>query len=145
MMPSSLRKSIPEIKETSTQLPQHLIWDSQSEIHTLHSAFSPDNPLPCLKNLSISGHLLVQSQQWKHRNKVWNLFKVNNNDIRTKSVTSFSWFYCYFWTDFTYWSCVSICDFEQGNAGWLITSSNATKNFMKVSMWGDFITYSMSF
>ena len=24
------------------------------------------------------GHLLVQGQQWKHQNNVWNIFKVNN-------------------------------------------------------------------
>ena len=27
-----------------------------------------------------SWHLLVQSQQWKHQNIVWNLFNVNNKD-----------------------------------------------------------------
>ena len=25
-------------------------------------------------------HLLVQSQQWKHQNNVWNMFKINNKD-----------------------------------------------------------------
>ena len=28
-------------------------------------------------------------QQWKHQNIVWNLFKVNNEDTRTKLMTSF--------------------------------------------------------
>ena len=27
-----------------------------------------------------SQYLLTQSQQWKHQNNVWNLFKVNNKD-----------------------------------------------------------------
>ena len=36
-----------------------------------------------------SRHLPVQSQQWKHQNNVWNRFKVNNNNNRTTSLTSF--------------------------------------------------------
>ena len=36
-----------------------------------------------------TGILLVQSQQWKHQNNVWNLFKVNNRDTRTTSMTLF--------------------------------------------------------
>ena len=31
---------------------------------------------------------VVQSQQWKHQNIVSNLFKVNNKDTRTRSITS---------------------------------------------------------
>ena len=30
-----------------------------------------------------SRYLLVQSQQWKYQNNVWNLFKVNNKETRT--------------------------------------------------------------
>ena len=30
--------------------------------------------------------VLVQSQQWKHQNNAWNLFKVNNKDTRTTSL-----------------------------------------------------------
>ena len=41
-----------------------------------------------------SRHLLVQSQQWKHQNNMWNLFKVNNKDTKTTSVTSFWCLYC---------------------------------------------------
>ena len=50
-----------------------------------------------LKNKSCSPlffskwHLLVQSQKWKQN--VWNLFKVNNKDIRTTSHIDFP--YCY--------------------------------------------------
>ena len=36
-------------------------------------------------------HLLVQSQQWKQQNNVWNLFKGNNKDTR---ITSFCCLYC---------------------------------------------------
>ena len=38
--------------------------------------------------------LLVQNQQWKHQNNVWNLFKVTNKDSRTPSFKSFWCFYC---------------------------------------------------
>ena len=41
-----------------------------------------------------SWHLLVQSQQWKHQNNVWNMFKVNNKDTKTTSLTSFWCLYC---------------------------------------------------
>ena len=40
-----------------------------------------------------SRHLLVQSQQWRHQNNVWNLFQVNNKDNRTMSLTSLSCLY----------------------------------------------------
>ena len=53
-------------------------------------------------------YLLVQSQQWKHQNNMWNLFKVNNKDTRTTSLTLLftlnrfhilHWcFYCWIWT-----------------------------------------------
>ena len=29
----------------------------------------------------------IESQQWKHQNILWNLFKVNNKDSRTASFT----------------------------------------------------------
>ena len=53
-----------------------------------------------------SQHLLVQSQQWKHQNSLWNLFKVNSK-IRT---TSFWCLYSELWTNFTHCSRVSIVD-----------------------------------
>ena len=40
-----------------------------------------------------SRHLLVQSQQWKHKNNVWNIFKVDNVDPLTPSMT----FWCLYW------------------------------------------------
>ena len=30
-------------------------------------------------------YLIVQNQQWKHQNNVWNLFEANNKDIRRTS------------------------------------------------------------
>ena len=54
-------------------------------------------------------YLLVQSQQWKHQNNVWNLFKVNNKDARTRS-----WYlYCSLWSDFIHCSAIFIVFFEQ--------------------------------
>ena len=38
-----------------------------------------------LWNLPAIGNLPAQSQQYKHLNKVWNLFKVNNKDTRNTS------------------------------------------------------------
>ena len=40
------------------------------------------------------------------------MFKVNNKDIRTTSLTSF-WCFSFIWTYFTPFSCVSILDFER--------------------------------
>ena len=39
-------------------------------------------------------HLLVQSQQCKLEKKVYNMFKVNNKNTRTTSLTLFCCFYC---------------------------------------------------
>ena len=41
-----------------------------------------------------SWHLLVQKHLWQYKNNVWNLFKVNNKDTRTMSMTSFWCLYC---------------------------------------------------
>ena len=51
-----------------------------------------------------SWHLLVQSQQWKHQNNVWNLFKFNSENFRWRQ-----WLL----------SGVFTVDFEQLNAGWV--------------------------
>ena len=34
-------------------------------------------------------YLLFQSRQWKHKNDVWNLYKISNQDTRMTSLTSF--------------------------------------------------------
>ena len=56
-----------------------------------------------------SRHLLVQSQQWKHQNNVWNLFNVNNKENKNGVVlvslsltlnrfsTLFWCFHCWLW------------------------------------------------
>ena len=50
----------------------------------------------------------VQSEQWKHQEKVRNLFKVDNKYTRTTSITSFCCLYCQMWTDFKHLYGVSI-------------------------------------
>ena len=49
---------------------------------------------------------------------VWNMFKVNIKNTRTKSLTSFWCFYCWLGTYFKSFSSVSIIDFEQVNVSW---------------------------
>ena len=41
-----------------------------------------------------SQYLLVQRRQWKHQNNLSNLFKVNNKNTITTSMTSFWFMYC---------------------------------------------------
>ena len=48
------------------------------------------------------------------------MFKVNNKDTRTTSMTSFWCLYCYLWTYFTSCSSVSIFNFEHVIAGWVV-------------------------
>ena len=48
-----------------------------------------------------SRHLLVQIQQSKQQNNVWSLFKVNDKDIRTKSMMSLLCIYYQIFKDFT--------------------------------------------
>ena len=49
---------------------------------------------PNINNSFPSRHLLVQSQQEKHRDNVWNLFKINNKNTRATSLTSFCCLLC---------------------------------------------------
>ena len=72
------------------------------------------------KLYSLPSRRLVQSQQQKYQNNMWNLFKVNNKDSRTTSLTSFYCLYC--WTDFIHCSGVSGVDFKQVNTGWVSIS-----------------------
>ena len=60
--------------------------------------------------------LLVQSQQWKPQNNVWNLYKVTIKSTRTTSLTLLWFFYDQLWTGFTNCSGVSIVTFEQVKA-----------------------------
>ena len=58
-------------------------------------------------------------QQWKHQNIVWNLFKVNNEDTRTKLMTSFFVFIINFKHIHTLFS-VASPDFDKVSMGWEI-------------------------
>ena len=59
----------------------------------------------------------------KDTRKKWNMFKVNNKDTRATPMTSFCCHYCWLWMYFSYFSTVSIADFELVNSCW------AKKNF----------------
>ena len=60
-------------------------------------------------NFSPCRHLLLQTQQWEHRNKVWSLLRVNNKDVIDVFLVSLLWIR----TDFAYCSRVSIVEFEE--------------------------------
>ena len=49
------------------------------------------------------------------------MFKVNNKNTGTTSLTPFWCFYCKLWTYFIPFSSVSSVDFEQVNVNWVIT------------------------
>ena len=55
-----------------------------------------------------SRHLLVQSQQWKQQNNMWNIFRVNKKETRMTSMALFWRHYCKLWIDFTRYFDVSI-------------------------------------
>ena len=61
------------------------------------------------------------------------LFKGSNKNTCMTSLTSFRYFYCKLWTDFTHRSDVSIVDFEQANVGWEIRVTCVT--FRKEKGW----------
>ena len=70
-----------------------------------------------------------------------NMFKVNTKNTRTRSMTPFEWFCCFYillWTYFTYFSNVSIVEFRQVNVGrehFLLPLCNVSINTMKSSLW----------
>ena len=45
---------------------------------------------------ALTQDLLDQSQRWKHQDNLWNLFKVDNKDIRKTSLAIFRCLSCYF-------------------------------------------------
>ena len=55
---------------------------------------------------------------------VRNMFKVNNKDTRTTSVTSFWCLYCQFWTYFTPFFSVSIVDVQQVIVCWVFSGTH---------------------
>ena len=65
-----------------------------------------------------SNELTVQNEQLKHKNKVWKLFKIKNEDTRTMSMVSFQCLYfivnCEHISSF-----VPIVEFEQANVCWV--------------------------
>ena len=63
--------------------------------------------------------LLIQSQLYKLKKKVWKMFKVNNKNTRTTSLMSWWCFYCLLWRHFTPFS-IAFVDFEQVNLSWVI-------------------------
>ena len=73
--------------------------------------------------------LLVESQQLKHQDNIWNLFRFNNKDTRTTSMTSFWCLDCWFGTYIAHIAGVFIGYFEQVNNGWLIISSEFSVTF----------------
>ena len=66
-----------------------------------------------LKEKSINQYF--QNQQWKHQNKLRNLFRIKNKDTRTTLFKSLCCLYCQLWTDFTTTSSVPVLDFQQVN------------------------------
>ena len=51
--------------------------------------------------------------------KAWDMFKANNKNTRTTSLTSFWCCYCELWTYFTHFSSVPVAEFEQANVSWV--------------------------
>ena len=77
------------------------------------------------ENTSVVQHLLVESQQWKHKKYLWNMFKVDNKETRTTSLMSFWCLYFYLFGGFTtHCFGVSIVDFEQVSGTFLCICVN---------------------
>ena len=66
--------------------------------------------------------------------KVWNMFKFNNKNTRTLSLTSFWCFIVNFWSYFTPFSCIFIVDFEQVNVSWVFLFWERVVNYLYPSM-----------
>ena len=63
----------------------------------LITIYNNESQVSLFKHLALifpSRHLFVQNQQYKHQSNVSNMFKVNNKDTRTISMTSFWCLYC---------------------------------------------------
>ena len=91
------------------------LWKKLAALANLVSKISP---WACFSIIMMCFHLVVQCQQWKHH--VWNLFKVNSEDTGMTSITLFWCFYLWLWIDFTLCVVISIVDFEQVNADWIV-------------------------
>ena len=63
-----------------------------------------------------SHHLLVQNQQWEHKNNAWHMFKVINKATKTVSLLlALNWFHTLLWSFHR--------DFLQVNADWVRPNS----------------------
>ena len=72
----------------------------------------------------------------KTKERVWNMFKVKNENTTTTSFTWFWCFYCQLWTYSTPFSSVSIVDFEQVNASSELNEDTKTFFlFFKLKVW----------
>lgn len=66
-----------------------------------------------IMKLSVTNNCVVESQQWRHLNNMWNLVKVNNACTWMSPFMLFLCLYSEPWTSFKYCISVSIFDFEQ--------------------------------
>ena len=81
----------------------------------------------------VSQNLLIESQQWKHQNNVWNLSKVNNKNTRMASVTPFWCRYWQLWTDFAFFSSWNAIAYSKLHAKLLVHVHNNMLNSFKVN------------
>ena len=66
-----------------------------------------------IKSGFVSSQLAVTySKSMIKHYKLWNMFKINNSDTRTRPLASFWRLYCYLWTHFAPCSSVFIANFE---------------------------------
>ena len=61
------------------------IWNFQVYLEWVYSLLW--KIITTAKIIFSTRRLLVQSQEWKHQKDMWNLFKANNKDTRTTSMT----------------------------------------------------------
>ena len=99
--------------------------NSNKKISAKYFRYEPDTVADLtFQCITLSWHSLVKGQQWKRKNNLKYLLKVNNKGIKTTSLTSFDvvlvLFWCLFywlWTDSISYFGISIVAFGQVNAG----------------------------
>ena len=78
----------------------------------------------------ITNVLLVQSQHQKHQNNMWNLFKANNKQNRTKSLTlllTLNRFHTFFWC-----FCCCLCISKSCNTFEVLQSNKKVWNLIRI-------------
>ena len=96
----------------------------------------------------------VQGWQWKLWSAVWHVFWLHNKDTRATPMSSFWYLYCQCWACFAFCSTVSVVDFKQVYAGWvlviLMTGFLLTNNifdwfiyFVAIFRWGTHLYVSL--